>query len=621
MRDDLLGYYERELAFLRQMGGDFAKKYPKIASRLALDSDKCEDPHVERMIEAVALLTGRLRLKIDDEFPEVTESLLNVLYPHYLAPIPSMSIVQFALDAERGKLSTGYVVDKGTYLQSSAVDGTHCRFRTCYQTVLWPIDVEAASLTAPAPADSSGRWKEAVLRLKLRSQNQTSFSDLKSLSDSSVKQIDSLRFFIDGEPQLANFIYELIFNHVSRIELIGEATEDGKPTGRRVNISLPGSSLVQVGFGPDEGMLPYTPRSFIGYRLLTEYFSFPDKFLFFDLNGISKAANAGLGPELEILIHLNDVVPPKSTVDASNFKLGCAPIVNLFTKIAEPLSLTHRQHEYQVIPDVHSRMGTEVYSIDSITAGDLTTKQFRKFEPFYSYSHARQENEDETFWYASRRASSRAEDSGTEVFLTLVDLGFNPSALSDQTVIIHVTCTNRDLPSKLPFGGREGELEIEGAAPLSRVRCLKKPSPTLRLPMRRGAQWRLISHLSLNHLSLVEGENALDSLKEILSLYDFSDSSATRKQIRGITGVSSRRVVRQVGQRIGAGFVRGLETRVEFDEENFVGSGIFLFACVLERFLGLYASVNSFSQMVAATQQREGYLKRWPARTGEAIVQ
>jgi type VI secretion system protein ImpG len=620
MRDELLAYYERELSFVRQMGAEFAHKYPKIAARLSLEADKCEDPHVERMIEAFAFLAGRLRLKIDDEFPEVTESLLNILYPHYLAPIPSMSIVQFSLDPERGKLSTGYQIEKGTQLYSSSVDGTACRFRTCYPTMLWPLEVASASLEPLGPPDNRGRWPQAVIKLKLKSLNETPFSELTVAGVKGPRPIDNLRFFIDGEPQLVYPLYEAILSKAVRVEL--RPSEDGagaQTKARPSPIVLTPSCLKSVGFGVDEGMLPYSARSFVGYRLLTEYFSFPEKFLFFDIAGVDRAASAGFGHTIEILIVLAGLTPPRSSVDVDTFKLGCTPIVNLFDKIAEPILLTQQQSEYRVIPDIHRQMGTEIYSIDTVTSGDLTTRQFQRFEPFYSFRHRPEEQRNKTFWYPTRRASTRADDLGTEMYLTLVDLGFNPNVPAGQTVIVHATCTNRDLPVKLPFGGREGELEIEEAAPLSRVRCLKKPTETLRPPMRRGAQWRLISHLSLNHLSLVEGADALESLREILMLYDFADSAATRKQIMGITSVDSRRVVRRMGHRIGAGFVRGIETSIEFDEEQYVGGGVFLFASVLERFLALYASVNSFSQLVARTKQRED-LKRWQASAGEQIV-
>ncbi|MGH9761502.1 MAG: type VI secretion system baseplate subunit TssF, partial [Blastocatellia bacterium] len=199
-------------------------------------------------------------------------------------------------------------------------------------------------------------------------------------------------------------------------------------------------------------------------------------------------------------------------------------------------------------------------------------------------------------------------------------MNFSPYVPPVDTLTVRVTCTNRDLPAKLPFGGVEGDFETETSGPVSRVRCLKKPTPSLRPPMRRGAQWRLISHLSLNHLSLVNGTGEPDALREILLLYDFMDSSATRKQIGAINRVDARMVVRQMGGRIGAGFLRGVETTVEFDEDQFVGSGVFLFASVLERFLGLYVTMNSFNQLVARVQQREGDLKRWPPRAGVQIL-
>lgn len=623
MRDELLGYYERELVFLRQMGAEFARKYPKIAGRLLLEPDKCEDPHVERMIEAFAFLASRVHLKIDDEFPEITESLLNVLYPHYLAPIPSMSIVQFALDPQQGKLTAGYTIPRDAVLYSQPIHGTPCRFRTSYPVTLWPVEVRGASLESMDPVDTRGKWSEAAIKISLRCTNNTELSKL-FLGEDKSRVIESLRFFIHGDPQLVYPLYEMIFNNATRVEM--------RPVGRKKKthglarlpspIVLPAGTLRAVGFESDEGLLPYTARSFMGYRLLTEYFAFPDKFLFFDVTRLDEAARAGFGDEFDIVIYLRDVTPPRSTVDAGTFQLGCAPIVNLFQKAAEPVQLTQQQNEYHVVPDVHRQMATEVYSIDSVTSADPYLHETREFQPFYSYRHTYGRDQDRTFWYASRRPSHRMDDAGTEVFLSLVNLDFNPHVPAVETITVHATCTNRDLPGKLPFGAREGDFEIEGTAPLSSVRCLKKPTDTLRPPLRHGAQWRLISHLSLNLLSIVEGEQngGPSPLREILMLYDFMDSSATRKQIGGISKLKSQRVVRHLGARVGTGFVRGIETAIEFDEDQYVGSGLFLFASVLERFLGLYASVNSFSQLVATTQQREGVLKRWPPRAGEQII-
>jgi type VI secretion system protein ImpG len=623
MRDELLGYYERELAFLRQMGAEFARKYPKIASRLLLENDRCEDPHVERLIEAFAFLAGRVHLKVDDEFPEITESFLNILYPHYLAPIPSMSIVQFA--PKEGTLTTGYPIPRGTGLYSRPIQGTPCRFRTGYDTTLWPIEVLSASLESLDPVDTRGRWGEAVIKIGLSCLNDTSLRTLRTAD--TQEPISKLRFYLNGEPQVVYPLYEMLFNHATRVEIRPGAATPSRRTrklalAKLAPIVLPPTSITQVGFEVHEGLLQYTPRSFPGYRLLSEYFALPEKFLFFDLNGLDRAARAGFETRFEVYIYLRDVSPLRGLVDAATFKLGCTPIINLFHDVSEPIRLNGKQHEYHVLPDVRRQMAMEIYSIDSVVADDPQQGKTTKFEPFYSIHHFGQSGTDSTFWYSSRRPSQRPEDPGTEMFITLVDLGFNPHVPATNVLTVHTTCTNRDLPARLPFGGAEGDLEAEGAVPLSRVRCLTKPGPTLRPPLGRGTQWRLISHLTLNHLSLVEtaADGSPEALQEILFLYDLLDSSATRKQIKGLKRLQSRPVIRQTGNRIGAGFVRGIETTIEFDEEQYVGSGLFLFASVLERFLGLYASVNSFSQLVAVTSQREGILKRWPPRAGEQIL-
>ncbi|HKR11888.1 MAG TPA: type VI secretion system baseplate subunit TssF [Pyrinomonadaceae bacterium] len=623
MRDDLRGYYERELIFLRQMGAEFAEKYPKIASRLQLEAERCEDPHVERLIEAFAFLAGRVRLKADDEFPEITESFLNVLYPHYLAPIPSMAIVQFG--ARAGTLTTGYTIPRDTGLYSQPIKETPVRFRTGYPTTLWPIEVKSATLQSMDPVDTRGKWREAVLKLKLSCLNDTALSTLH-VGDTQ-RPIESLRFYLNGDPQLVYPLYEMLFNHTTRVELRPGVPGPSKRTqdlrGLKASpVIMPPSALAQAGFEADELMLDYPARSFWGYGLLSEYFAFPEKFLFFDVKGLDLAAQAGFGPRFEIHIHLRDVTPPPGAPNAETFQLGCAPVINLFKTTAEPIRLTGLQHEYHLIPDVRRQLALEVYSVDSVVADDPQLGRSREFQPFYSFRHAYEQETDRTFWYASRRPSPRPDDSGTELYLSLVDLGFNPHVPATSILTVHTTCTNRDLPERLPFGGKGGTLEVEGAAPVSGVRLLTKPTPTLRPPPRRGTQWRLISHLTLNHLSLVNSGRGgtPDALQEILFLYDLTGSPVARKQVLGISSVTSRPAVRQTGSRIGSGFVRGLETTIEFDEEQYVGSGLFLFATILERFLGLYASINSFNQLVVKTRQTEGVLKQWPPRAGQQIV-
>ncbi len=630
MRDELLGYYERELIFLRQMGAEFAQKYPKIATRLLLEAETCEDPHVERLLEAFAFLAGRVHLKLDDEFPELTEAFLNVLYPHYLAPIPSMAIVQFSHGSEQDKLTTGQFVGKGTKLFSRPVQGSPCRFQTNYPVTLWPITIESASLESLDPVDTRGKWSEAVIRISAHCFGNVNLHELK-LGDTD-KPIESLRFYLHGEPQIVYPIYEMIFNNATRVEIAPKERPLNMATfatmtrmslsGPPSPVVRPPSSIKSVGFDLEEGILPYSPRSFPGYRLLTEYFTFPQKLLFFDVTGFDEAVRKRFGSHFDILIYMKDVTPPRAPVDANTFRLGCTPVINLFSQIAEPIYLSQKKYEYHVVADVERQMTTEIYSIDTVSTNDPRHNETREYHPFYSFRHSYEKEQDKSFWYMTRRASQRQEDNGTEVNLSLVDLNFNPRVPPVEVLNVRVTCSNRDLPARLPFGGREGDFEIEGTALFSRVRCLTKPTDTVRPPQRRAAQWRLISHLGLNHLSLVENPKSQtpEALQEILMLYDFVGSSATRKQILGMTGIKSRRVTRQMGQRVGAGFVRGIETTLEFDEDQYVGSGLYLFTSVLERFLGLYASLNSFNQLVVKTKQREGDFKRWPPRAGEQIL-
>jgi len=618
MREELLAYYERELTFLRQLGAEFAATYPKIASRLLLEADKCEDPHVERLIEAFAFLAGRIHRKLDDELPEITESLLNVLFPHYLAPIPSMSVAQFVLDPEQAKLQTGQTIPRESMLYSKPVEGIPCRFRTCYPVTIWPVEVASARFELPERAEVQGGAVHAVLHLEIRVLGEVPFAELREkISESEYRSIQRLRFFLQGEGPLVHGLYELLFNNVVQVELrTGRSKKGPSP------ILLQPDCLRPVGFGRDEGMLPYADRSFLGYRLLTEYFCFPEKFLFVDLCELDQAARAGFGEQVDVRIYFNQSFDLERGVDAQTFRLNCTPIINLFHQLAEPIQVTHTKTEYRVVPDVRQQTATEVYSVDAVVNAAPQLEKPIPFQPFYSYKHAVAREGQRTHWYASRRESERRDDEGTEVYLCLVDVDFRPSVPEAQILSLDTTCTNRDLPGRLPFGSRDGDFNLEGPGIYTAIRCLKKPTPTMRPPLRRGTQWRLISHLSLNYLSLAEreGGNGPEALQEILKLYDFADSSATRRQIAGITHVEARRIFRFIGSGLGASMVRGIEVAVELDEAQFVGAGVYLLAAVLERFLALYASINSFSQLVVSTQQREGILKRWPPRAGEQIV-
>ena len=611
MTDELLPYYNRELSYIRRLGVEFADAYPKIATRLRLGSDVSEDPHVERLIEAFAYLTARIRHKLDDDFPEITDALLGALYPHYLAPFPSMAIAQFVLDPSQSELTAGYTIARDSMIETEPIQGEPCRFRTCYPVTLWPIELKSASLSRPpftAPVTPHTPRSAGVLRLVLQ-------CNAPALTFSAL-ELGSLRFFLRGQAQHIYPLYELLFNNALGVAL-ANSSRDTNP------VLLDKQALKQVGFERDENLLPYSPRSLRAYGLLTEYFTFPEKYLFVELAGLGPKTLDQIGNQLEIYVYLSraptDLV---QNVSADTFRLGCAPMVNLFRQRAEPIQLTHTHYEYRVVPDVRRPQAMEVYSLDRVSATSPEGER-TEFVPFFSVKHTTARRERHQYWFATRRPATQSVDRmdrGTEVYLSLVDLGFNPAVPADWTVEVETTCLNRDLPQRLPFGGDQPRLYLsEGAAVVSRIQCLTPPTQTLRPARKHGAMWKFISHLTLNHLSLVDGTNGADALREILKLYELSDSEDRHSVIDGVTSVRMRRVSSRTPEAIG-GFCRGLEVTVQLDEERFSGSGPFLFACVLERFLALYCSINSFSKLIATTKQREGALRRWPPRAGERVL-
>lgn len=614
MAEELLEYYNRELRFIRQLADAFARSHPKIAERLRLNSDDAaDDPHVERLIEAFAYLTARIRFKLDDDFPEITEALLNVLYPHYLAPVPSMAIVQFQLDPEQVQLTQGHVIPRHTELQTEMIEGKPCYFRTCYPVTLWPIELKQASLSeAPFAAPSTKYSADATSMLRLV------FTSLTKEITFEAMGLNVLRFFLRGQPHIVYRLYELILNGT-----IGVAVA-GSPRDPEPMVLDTEKCVCAVGFEQEEGLLPYPARSFLGYRLLTEYFAFPQKFLFFDLVLPEPRLLARLGDQLEVYLFLGRSVPELvRTVSAQTFQLGCTPVVNLFKQRAEAIQLTHADFEYPVVPDRRLPLAYEIYSIDRVV-GAPPQGSPTEYRPFFSVKHALDRGSARTFWHASRRPAEEAGisgDKGTDVYLSLVDLKFRPSAPANWTLDIETTCLNRDLPERLPFGGDQPRLEMtQGKGLVARIRCLTPPSRTLRPVQGHGTLWRLISHLALNHLSLVDDDKA-EALREILKLYDFKDSEETRGQIDGILSVGGRRIVGTVKTEGPLAYCRGVEVSIRLDEDRFTGGGLFLFASVLERFLALYCTMNSFTKLITTVKGREGELRRWRPRMGEKVLE
>ena len=612
MRDDLLLYYERELDYIRKMAVQFSEKHPKVASRLMLEPTKCEDPHVERLLEAFAFLTARVHLKIDDESPEISEAMLAVIYPQLVAPIPSMSIVEFQLDPDKGKLTSGLPISREAVLRSRPVGGVPCTFRTCYDTTVWPVSVTAAEWKAPSrlkPAvrasDSSG-----AIRLEVRCAPGVTFQELK---------IDNLRFYLDGEGGFINSLCELLFSKLTRI-----VVRDPTPGTKITPIELDPTSLQPVGFAESEGMMPYSHRSFVGHHLLLEYFSFPEKFFFVDLTGLRDIWKTGPKDVVEFIFLISDVDREEQRqrleleLAKKTFRLACTPVVNLFSQLAEPVQLSQRRYEYPVVPDVRRPYATEIYSVDEVTCINTANQQTSTYNSFYSLRHSARGGKQQCFWLARRRPAVRPGDDGTDISLSLVDLSLQTVNPDGNILSIRTTCTNRDLPARLPFGYEDGDFELEGASSIKSIVALRKPTQTIRPQSGKGSLWRLISHLSLNYLSLIH--EGTEALKQILRLYDMGQSAHSQDIIESILQVRSSPHFARVYSDNGVTFARGTRIEMRLDEERFVGSGAFLFASVLERFFALSASLNSFTQLLVTTPQRKGMLHEWQPRAGRKIL-
>ena len=490
MRDDLLFYYERELSFLRHTGAEFAQHYPKVAARLQLEAGKCEDPHVERMLEAFAFLAARVHLKIDDEFPEVVESLFSILYPHYLRPIPSMSVVQFHLDPDQGKLTTGLNIRQGSNLFSAPVNGMPCKFRTCFDTTIWPVRVRAAewkssdSLRPPLPAHGS----VGVLRLELHCFQDVSFHKL---------DLKTLRFFLLGNGSVTHTLIELLSNNCIQI-----VARDLAAPSKKV-VVLPPDSVRQVGFAADEGMVPLDKRSFWGYRLLQEYFTFPEKLLFLDISGFDQLAAAAFSDKVELLFFISDFERSDRRqaieigLSESTFRLGCAPVINLFNQTAEPILLDQKRFEYRVVPDARREQAFDIFSVDFVSGSRTGSSQIIDYEPFYSWRHSLPSGSN-AFWHVSRRLSPWRSDKGSDVYITFADLTGNKLVPDEDTITLRLLCTNRDLPGRLPFGNPQGDFQLQGGGPISHIVSLSKPTDAILPPARASLLWSVVAQLSFN---------------------------------------------------------------------------------------------------------------------------
>lgn len=585
-------YYQSELTALRQLGRRFAERSPALAPFLGQTG---RDPDVERLLEGFAFLTGRLRQKLDDELPELSHSLMQLLWPNYMQPLPAFSILQF----DPLKLAGPALrVQRDTPVDSVPVDGVQCRFRTCYPTDVQALDL--VDLTYSVKGDG------ALLSLRLELSGEGHLGEL---------DLSCLRMHLAGERYISQTLYLSLLRNLESIELV-PLDEDGKPipgvNGMPMAFRMPGDRIQPVGFAEDEALIPYPLNTFRGYRYLQEYFAFQDKFLFVDVTGLELLAALAedtlkhvRGLELRFDIRKSGVQRLRPTLD--NVKLHCTPIVNLFKHDATPIRLEGKQDEYLLMPALYTMENCGVFSVESVIGWKPGGLGYEAYVPFESFEH------DPSFdvpnrrpHYSIRQRSSSLHD-GLDTYLSF---GIRHTEASE-TLSIEMTCTNQNLPRRLKLG--DICIPCEQTPEFLTFRNITPATPSYAPPLSRDFLWKLISNMSLNYLSLAD----VNALKVILETYDlprYYDPHAEKVSKRLLGGLKSIR--HQHVDRLHRGLpVRGLRTELIIDPQGYIGEGdMFVFASVLNEFFALYASLNSYHELRVKSTQGEVY--QWTPRMG-----
>jgi type VI secretion system protein ImpG len=616
-----LRYYSQELQYLRELGGEFAQDYPKIAGRLGLDSFECADPYVERLLEGFSFLAARVQMKIDAEYPRFTQHLSELVYPQFLAPTPSMAVVQLQPDLSNPALQKGFVVKRGSAMRGvlGKLDNTACEYRSAHELTLWPIElVEARFVTLggvrtgiPSPPTA-----KAGIRLRLRT-TAPAFRDLP---------LDRLCLHLRGADALPVRIYELMLGSIEGVLV----TPVAQPADWHV--LLPKTALRPRGFGTDDALLPASGRSFAGYRLVQEYFAFPQRYQFLDLTGLQAGLRRCAEQEVEVTILLSrGDAQLEKTLDGRHFALHCTPVINLFQRRADRINLAGEQLEYHVLADRTRPMDYEVCQVESVTGYGSGPGSEQAFRPFYMARDLGVPDPDQAYFQLRReqrvlsqrqkRDGPRSSYIGSETFISLVDAARAPYSVDLRQLGLTVWCSNRDLPLAMPLGVGKTDFILDAGAPVVAVRCLAGPSEPRPSFAEGSVAWRLLSHLSLNYLSLLDTdrEQGAAALREMLALYCHPADAYAQRQVEGLRSISSRPITRRMPSPGPITFGRGIEVAVTFDDAAFEGAGVFLLGAVLAEFFAEYVSINSFTETVVRTLTR-GPIMRWPAREGACAI-
>jgi type VI secretion system protein ImpG len=625
----LLRHYNTELAHLREMGAEFAQRFPKIASRLGMSGTDAADPYVERLLEGTAFLAARVQLKLEEEFPRFTRQFMQVVLPQATCPTPAMLIARLSPDLANPNLAEGFTVPRHTALFSlhAPPHASPCEFRTGAALTLWPIELTEARYLAdtsdlplaalPATRSLAPQVKGA-LRIRLATPEGFAFDALR---------LDILSLYFAGNDDIACRLFERVAGSTLGIVVSRPAHVD------RTSAFLPGGALSLAGFGDDEALLPVTANAFQGYRVLHEYFALPERFRFVRIDGLAAILPAFASREIELTFLLaNGDAALERVVTKDHVLLDCVPAINLFPKHADRALVTDAAARFHVVPERTHPLDFEVHSVTGVSGYGANDDREQIFHPFYAdylsdrpgdAAYFSTEREPRMVPAARRKSGARTEYVGSEIYVSIVDPHAAPYHGSLRQLAFTTLCTNRDLPLTMlqgGAGGAAGDFSLDIAAPVRAVRCASGPSRPAPAPLDAGDGWRLIDQLSLHYLSLCKDpREAAAALRALLILQVAPGDHAGRNQVAGVIAVDARPVVRRLPMPGPIAFGRGLQIDVLVDDLSFQGGSAWLFGCVLDRFFARYVSINSFVQTVLATSAR-GEILRLPARCGTRTI-
>lgn len=610
MNPRLIELYNEELEHLRGEAREFAAEYPSAAAMLALDKGRVEDPYVERLLEGVAYLAARTRLKLDSQYPVFTQQLLDVLFPGWMAPTPSACVLQLQPQLADDKLASGPRVARGTVVVGSVrgLPDLRCEFETCRELQLLPLQIANVQYLGARPErQGSPEWgrAEASLRIELDLVGEQEFSQLP---------LDNLPLFVAiGEPQ-ASQLMELMAGRCVAMGLSSDAA------GRRQATWLPGTQVRHLGFGDDEALLRMPVRGHAGFRVLREYAALPEKFRFVELGGLRPALAGISGRKLYIHLHLGANYPKlEGAVRPNSLALFCTPAVNLRERGLDRCDISPGKTEYRVVADAHQARRQEVvHLLDVVGGGEGFERRFAPiFEvassgrlatgSFYTQRRERRkltqrEMEAQRAWLqgdnlqAAQDLEARNAGVGTELYVALAERGAGPQGRGLQYLAFRALVMDREAPRYLRSQPAAARYEALDSLPVARIEALVPPSEPLDYSVDGFDPWSALSHLFINYLSLVDGGavKGADALRAMLCLYAPTRAHALNRQAEGLQSVQVEPVTRRLPGGGPLGFARGLSVSLQMTERGFDGGSPFLLASVLEHFLAAHVAINSF---------------------------